>query len=78
MPLSTAAFTLLPVACVASGFGLALLVRIRGADGSVSMRRSTTATPDLNHHVHDQCCDSYEEDGPDAHRSRLSLDGHSS
>jgi hypothetical protein len=78
MPLSVLAFTLLPVTCMASGFGLVLLVRIRRADGSVYVRRLVTATADPEHQEHDRCCDCYEEDGAEAHRSRLSSDAGSS
>lgn len=67
VPLSTAALTRWPVAFLASGFGLALLVRVRGADGGVCVRRLATAKADSEHQEHDRCRECHEEDDTETH-----------
>ena len=74
MALSTAAFTLLPVTRVASRFGLALLLRARGADGGMDVRGLANAPANAKHDEHKRGGHRNEENGGNGHRSNLPSD----
>jgi hypothetical protein len=72
--LSIPAFTILPVTHVALRFGLALLVRIRGADGGMGVRSLASTPADADHDEHERSGHRNEENGGNGHRSNLPSD----